>query len=143
LIYIILLWGCSLHYNVKGMLFQEDNRLQIANSVGVEYFLHAGDDAFYLNQLTGCGAKANGLRIGKHIWVDEWHITDAGDGSEPFLGTILRHGMKFILQDINTGHQIEILTDEDLSSYEGRTILVTGIIVGPHQIRLMTFLPLN
>ena len=53
MIYIIFLWGCSLHYNVKGLLFQEDKKLQIANSEGVEYYLHAGDDAIYLNQLTG------------------------------------------------------------------------------------------
>lgn len=141
--YLFLLWGCSLHHNAKGLLFQDDRRLNIGTSEGVEFQLHAGEDEFYLRQLTGCGAKVDGVRFGRHIWVTEWHITDAGDGSEPFIGTIVRHGMKFVLQDINTGHKIEILTDEDLSPYVDQQILVTGIVVGPHQVRMMTFKPLK
>jgi hypothetical protein len=137
--YIFILWGCSLHHNAKGLLYQDGRRLSIGTSEGKEYFLHAGEDANYLRQLSGCGAKVDGVRIGRHIMVKKWHITDAGDGSEPFIGTIVRQGMKFILQDINTGHKIEILNGDELSNYIGQPILITGIVVGPHQIRMMTY----
>ena len=140
---LVFLFGCSLHHNAKGLIFQENNRLSLGNSEGVEYLLHTGEDELYLMQLSGCGAKVEGVRLGRHIWVQKWHITDAGDGSEPFIGTIVRQGMKFVLQDINTGTKIELLTDEDLSIYEGAPILVSGIVIGPHQVKVMTIKALH
>ena len=139
---LAFLFGCSLHHNAKGLIFQENNRLGLGSSEGVEYLLHTGEDELYLKQLSGCGAKVEGVRLGRHIWVQKWHITDAGDGSEPFIGTIVRQGMKFILQDINTGTKIELFTEEDLSVYEGDPILVSGIVIGPHQVKVMTIKPL-
>ena len=131
--------ACSMHHNAKGLLFQEEGQLLLGTSEGKTYVLHAGDDSQYLQHLTGCGATVSGSRLARHLWLTKWHITDAGDGSEPFLGTIVIHGLKVILRDINTGQELEILDSDELFQLDGKPVLVTGIIVGTHQVRLMGY----
>ena len=131
--------ACSTHHNAKGLLFQEEGRLQLGTPEGKTYILHAGDDSQYLKHLSGCGATVSGARLLRHLWLTKWHITDAGDGSEPFIGMIVIQGLKVMLRDINTGQELEILDSEELFELDGKPVLVTGIIVGTHQIRLMGY----
>lgn len=136
---ILIFLACSTHHNAKGLLFQEEGRLQLGTPEGKTYILHAGDDSQYLEHLSGCGATVSGSRLARHLWLTKWHITDAGDGSEPFLGIIVRQGLKVILRDINTGQELELLEADDLFQLDGKPVLVTGIVVGAHQIRLVEY----
>lgn len=136
---LFFLIACSTHYNVKGLLFQEKDKLYMGSFQGKTYRLHAGEDSAYLQYLEGCGATISGSRLGKHIWLSNWHITDAGDGSEPFIGTIVRQGLKLILRDINTKQELEILGADVLYQEEGKAVLITGIVVGTHQIQLIEY----
>ena len=131
--------ACSIHHNTKGLIFQEEGKLQLGTVEGRTYILHAGDDTAYLDHLGGCGATVSGTRFARHIWLKKWHITDAGDGSEPFIGTIAIQGVRIILRDMNTGQELEIIEGEELLSLDGAPILITGIIVGAHQIQLIEY----
>lgn len=135
----LIFMACSTHHNAKGLLFQEEGQLRLGTPEGKMYILHAGDDSQYLTHLTGCGATVSGSRLARHIWLSKWHITDAGDGSEPFLGMIRMQGFKIFLRDINTGQELEILEGDALFQWDGKPVLVTGVIVGAHQIRLVSY----
>ena len=101
--------------------------------------LHLGEDAPYFGYLQGCGVEVTGVRFGKHVWVDTWSVVDAGDGSAPFLGILNERYDRWILHDINTDTEIELLMEEIEAPwrFQHRAILVTGIVVGPHQVRVM------
>ena len=135
----LIFLACSVHHNTKGLLFQEKGQLQLGTLEGRTYILHAGDDTPYLEHLSGCGATVSGVRFARHIWLEKWRVTDAGDGSEPFIGTIVIQGVRIILRDMNTGQELEIVGGEELLSLDGAPILITGIIVGAHQIRMIEY----
>lgn len=147
-----ILWGwalaCSTHYSAKGLVFQPTSTLEdksvplsLGTSEGDVFRLHLGDDAVYFQHLLGCGAEMTGSRLGRHLWVDSWTITDAGDGSAPFLGVLKEKYGALVLHDINTDTEMELVlshTDVNLWSYVHQPILVTGIVIGHHQVQVMS-----
>ncbi len=143
------LLGCSVHYNAKGLIFQPEihgeedaSRLFLGTSDGKEYRIHLGDDSQYFTHLLGCGSEVTGVRLGRHIWVDSWMITDAGDGSAPFLGILRLESGRYLLHDINTDTEIEVLEQgwepDVFWDLVDHPILVTGFIVGGHQIQVLS-----
>ncbi len=140
--------GCSVHYNAKGLVFQDaapggmtSGPLFMGTSEGKVLRLHLGDDAKYFEFLIGCGAEVEGARLGRQLWVDSWTIVDAGDGSAPFLGVLVEKYGRLMIHDINTDTEVELLVDAldvDVWSLLGQPILVTGIVVGQHQVRVMS-----
>jgi len=148
----MFLWStfiaCSLHYNAKGLVFQpepissiDSDIVYLGTSEGDIFRLHLGEDGVYFPQLIGCGADVSGVRLAKNIWVDSWTITDAGDGSAPFLGLLKEKYGRLLLHDINTDTEVELIlthTDVNLWEYVQRPILVTGIVIGPHQVQVMS-----
>ncbi len=144
----LLSLGCSQHYNAKGLVFQDASSKRIptkslfmGTSEGKVLRLHLGDDSKYFEYLIGCGAEVEGLRVGRQLWVDSWTIVDAGDGSAPFLGVLIEKYGRLMMHDINTDTEVELLVDTldvDIWSLMGKPILVTGIVVGQHQVRVMS-----
>ena len=140
--------GCSLHYNAKGLLFQADltsksidDSLSVGTSEGDVFRLHLGEDSVYFSHLLGCGAEMTGVRFAKHLWVESWTITDAGDGSAPYLGILLEKYGRLMIHDINTDTDVELIlshTDVNLWAYVHQPVLVTGIVVGPHVVQVMS-----
>ena len=140
--------ACSLHYNSRGLLFQPDSlsptqmsRVYIGTSEGDVFRLHLGEDGAYFPMLLGCGAEVTGRRFARNIWVDSWTITDAGDGSAPFLGILQEKYGRLVLHDINTDTEMELVlthTDINLWSYVHQPVLITGIVIGPHQVQVMS-----
>lgn len=146
---ILFLSGCSLKYNAKGLLFQPSSstdtpqdEVYLGSSEGRTWKLHLGDDGIYFPYLLGCGSEVEGVRFGKHIWVESWTITDAGDGSSPFLGTLRFELGRYLLHDLNTDTDLEILDVgwEEGTFYDlvGVPILVTGLVVGGHQVQVLS-----
>ena len=141
--------SCSLHYNAKGLIFQPnvpedgDNiQLYLGTSEGKEFRIYMGDDTLYFTNLLGCGSEVSGFRLGRSIWVDSWTITDAGDGSAPFLGILRLENGRYILHDINSDTDIELLDQgwdpEVFWELVNKPILVTGFVVGGHQIQVLS-----
>ena len=135
-----LLLGCQAHFRMKGLLFQpssEMSQVWIGSSEGRKYRLHLGEDASYFPYLNGCVADVTAKKFGRHLWVEEWKITDAGDGSAPFLGMVFRDGLDIKVNDVNSGQAMLLLGDWDFTELIGKAVLVTGIVVGPHQLQVM------
>lgn len=148
----MFLWStfvaCSLHYNAKGLVFQPDPVLStnselvfLGTSEGDVFKLHLGEDEVYFPKLLGCGADVSGVRFANNIWVDSWTITDAGDGSAPFLGLLTEKYGRLMLHDINTDTEVELIlthTAVNLWEHVQQPVLVTGIVVGAHQVQVMS-----
>ena len=134
---IIAMFGCVLHYTSKGLLFQDNTSLKMGTSEGVEYILHVGEDAPYFTGLVGCSSEITGTKIFRHIYVDSWQITDAGDGSAPYIGLLYEQYGSLMMQDINSGHPISLVDDDRLWNLVGSIVLVTGIVVGREQIQVL------
>ena len=140
--------ACSLHYNARGLIFQpeslsssQSNTVYVGTSEGEVFRLYLGEDEVYFPMLLGCGAEVTGRRFGNKIWVDSWTITDAGDGSAPFIGILQDKYGRLVLHDINTDSEMELVlthTDVNLWSYVHQPILVTGIVIGAHQVQVMS-----
>lgn len=146
---MLFLSGCSVKYNAKGLIFQPssistptEDDIFLGSSEGRTWKLHLGEDGIYFPFLLGCGAEIEGARLGKHIWVNSWSITDAGDGSAPFLGTLRFELGRYWLHDLNTDTDIEILDvgweEGTFYGLVGVPILVTGLIVGGHQVQVLS-----
>jgi hypothetical protein len=149
---IIFVWlyslGCSLHYNAKGLIFQAEptpknveESLSIGTLDGEVFRLHLGEDRAYFAHLLGCGAEMTGIRVAKHLWVDRWTITDAGDGSAPYLGILIEKYGRLMVHDINTDTEVELVlshTNVNLWAYVHQPVLITGIVVGPHRVQVMS-----
>lgn len=148
----MFLWSifiaCSLHYNAKGLIFQPEpipdlhtSNIYIGTSEGDVFRLRLGEDGLYFPKLLGCGAEVTGVRVGKQIWVDSWTVTDAGDGSAPFLGVLKEKYGRLMLHDINTDTEIELILthiDTNVWDFVHQPLLVTGIVIGPHQVQVMS-----
>ena len=136
--------GCSLNERRNGLLLKQNNKVILQTIQGESYHIHAGKDQKYLAQLEGCQLRVISKRLGKHLWIDEWTIQDAGDGSAPFLGMLERKGLQWVMKDLNS-KAIYIL--EDLEKYtspaQGEVVLVAGYIVGAHRIKVVSVRVLN
>jgi hypothetical protein len=80
-----------------------------------------------------------GPRRLRTVAVRQWVVTDAGDGSAPFIGTLTREGMRWFVDDMQTG--VRVYLDEaslgDLRQHVGRTVLVAGYVSGPHKVNVV------
>ena len=124
----------------------DSDAVYIGTSEGEIFRLYLGEDGVYFPMLIGCGAEVTGRRFAKAIWVDSWMITDAGDGSAPFLGVLKEKYGRLMLHDINTNTEIElVLTDTDVNlwGHIHKPILVTGIVIGAHQLQVVSVKILN
>ena len=140
--------ACSLHYNAKGLIFQpealsaaDSDTVYIGTSEGDVFRLQLGEDGVYFPKLLGCGAEVTGRRFAQTIWVNSWMITDAGDGSAPFLGVLKEKYGRLMLHDINTNTEMELVlthTDVNLWTHVHQPVLVTGIVIGAHQVQVMS-----
>lgn len=146
---MLFLVGCNLKHNARGLIHQpmsseaeKNNDVYLGDAEGKLWQIHLGDDGLYFPYLLGCGAEVQGLRLGRHIWVESWMITDAGDGSAPFLGTLRFELGRYWLHDLNTDSELELLDvgweQGTFTNLVGLPILVTGLIVGGHQIQVLS-----
>ena len=57
----------------------------------------------------------------------------------PYLGWLRRRGMRLILEDINTGSALELISAHELTKYVDKPVMVVGLITGPHQVKVMSW----
>jgi len=138
----MLLWafvlGCAIHSQYSGLVNVDQQQIYLIPPTGKVLTLHSDDDA--LEMLHGCGLKVEANRLLRHLWVQQWQVTDAGDGSQPFVGPLRRVGVQWVVEDWNTGSRI-ILEPEsvgDLTQHIGSTVMIAGVIVGAHQVRVIS-----
>ena len=73
------------------------------------------------------------------LWVQGWRITDGGDGSAPFVGTLRRFGSQWLIDDLNSGVTVALVEDSlgGLQNHEGALVMVSGYVVGAHRINVV------
>lgn len=134
-----LLLGCSLHAVQTGLVQSGDAGLGLVGDTGRRASLVARDDAAPLHHLEGCTVEVRGLQLGRRLWVDDWKVLDAGDGSMPFVGVLRRDGMQWSLRDRNSGSTVFLDPDSlaGLEAHVGEPVLLIGYILGAHRVNVV------
>lgn len=141
LIAALLLTGCSLRASRAGLLDVEPTRVVLIEQSGRRSRLETERHATELRYLDGCGVEVEGPRLGKRLYVREWSVTDAGDGSQPFVGELVRSGGRWAIEDVSSSTTI-LLTGGSLTglaAHAGQPVLVVGFVAGPQEVTVVSW----
>ncbi|MEC7948049.1 MAG: hypothetical protein VX265_10805 [Myxococcota bacterium] len=136
---LMLLVACSLHAPHTGLVQTGSGDLLMVGEHGERFRIVAREDASPLQHLEGCTVEVSGPRLGRRIWVDDWKVLDAGDGSMPFVGVLRRDGMQWSLRDRNSGSTVRLdpASLAGLEVHEGSPVLVIGYVLGAHRVNVV------
>ena len=137
----LLLAACSLSASRSGLLDVSENHLALMERDGRTARLVTDEYGAELWHLGGCVIEVSGPRFGKRLYVRQWTVLDAGDGSQPFVGNLRRFGARWMLDDWSTGTTV-ILADgqlDGLGIHAGKPILVVGFVDGPQEINVISW----
>jgi len=134
--------GCSTRTHF-GLLSANGDHLALKR-LGEKSALRLTDDGKpqMLDQLIGCVVEVEGSRHLLSFHVERWRVIDAGDGSIPHIGVVVRFGENQVaVVDEQTGRLIRIHPDDSrpLSGQIGAYVLVMGYQVAPDTIRVTGF----
>ena len=118
-----------------------ENAVGFVDTSGKEWELSLSGEAKALEALAGCGVELEGRRVGGRLSVQEWRVIAAPDGSEPFIGPLIRHGSNLIIQDRTTQGLI-VLEHKSAAAMEavvGDMVMVMGFVVGPQVVRVVAW----
>lgn len=129
---LALLTGCALSASRTGLVRPEGDRVLLETYEGRRVVLALDAEAEPVRYLEGCVVVVEGPRLGRRVWVEDWYVQDAGDGSSGFVGLLRRHGSNLVIEDRNTGTTLRIddLSAARLRGMEGHTVLLMGHVVG-------------
>jgi hypothetical protein len=104
-------------------------------AAGASTVLHLAEASRALEGAHGAIVEVRGARVPGHLWVRDWRVLDAGDGSGGFVGVLRPHGSRWLLDDRNTASTLLV---DDLSAARmraegvrpGSTVLLSGHVVG-------------
>ena len=138
---LLLLAGCALHGPHTGILRQGQAGVVLDTPEGRTRRLLLDEDQHALRSLTGCTVRLEGARLGPLVVVRDWRVTDAGDGSEPYVGLLRGAGTRLLLDDRNSGAPVYLSADAppELRGAIGRLVLVAGYVVGPQEVHVVHF----
>lgn len=142
---LILLAGCTLTTRRVGLLEVDNTRLMLHEPTGRTTVLMPGSDDPELAHLSGCSVEIKGARLGPRMTVRQWRVTDAGDGSLPFIGQLQRPGAQYFIEDWNTGSTIFLnpLSVGQLSQHVGDTVLIVGFVSGAQEVSVVSWRSLS
>lgn len=104
----------------------------VRDQEGVLTRLRTAGVAAPLAYLDGCIVELDGPMLFGRMFVRDWRVLDAGDGSGDFVGMLRAYGARLLLDDRNTGSTL-VLDDgavSQLRPYVGFPVLVIGHITG-------------
>ncbi len=132
--------GCTASSRYIGLVDASNPRaVQLVESSGRTYRLAVGDDAALFEGFGGCSVLVEGPRRLRTVLVRDWAVTDAGDGSAPFIGVLTREGVRWFVDDVQTGGRVYL--DEaslgELRLHVGRTVLFAGYVSGPNTVNVV------
>lgn len=109
---------------------------------GQRHRLALSGDSLWLADLGGCSVQLEAQQVGLRLRVARWLVTDAGDGSQPYIGILERTGLTHQLRDRQTGAAFVLVEDSvppELQRHAGQPVLVVGFIAGPNRLRVMSW----
>jgi hypothetical protein len=141
----LLLAGCSFHTVRTGLLDVDAAHISLMEQSGRTSKLVADGYGAELYYLDGCGVEVGGPRLGKRMYVRQWKVTDAGDGSAPFVGPLRRIGARWAVEDWTSGSVILLTGGKltGLAAHAGQTVLIVGFVVGPQEVKVVSWRALS
>jgi len=138
-LFVVLSLGCSLHGTTSGVLMESGSGARLMGQHGKVWRLSTGEHGPVLDHAAGVSVQIGGPRLGRRLWVRDWVITDGGDGSAPFVGSLRRFGSQWLIDDLNSGSTVVLVEASlgDLQLHEGSLVMVSGYVVGAHRINVV------
>jgi len=160
---IVLLIACAMNFQKSGLVAMDGRRVRLADVQGSEWRLRGPVGGAQMGAVSRCvlharGAtlqdndhcppptvQVSGTRLFRQIWVHDWTVIDAGDGSAPFMGTLQQYGSHWRLDDELSGSTLLLVPESvgRLSEAEGHRVLVVGYVVGAHQVHVLAWTSLS
>ena len=138
---LTLLAGCSLNSTRAGLVDASDQHIALVESSGRTCHLVTSEGSEELRYLSGCVVEVTGRRAGKRLHVTDWQVTDAGDGSEPYVGRLLSEDGRLMLDARSTLAPVALIGEglAGLSDHIGKPVLVVGFVVGSHAVQVFSW----
>jgi hypothetical protein len=132
---LIALLACAA--KVQGVVGVQGPRVALTEPDGTSWHLVYSPEDGELRRLEDCTLEVQGRRLGQRVTVEDWKVLASAQGSTPYVGVLVRRGSNLVLQDRNSGQPVILEGDEQLQDLVGRTVLVSGYVVGPQVVQVM------
>lgn len=118
-----------------------ENRVWLGAYQGGRTALLLGEDSEAVRYLTGCTVVVVGVPTPAGFVVNDWHVTDAGDGSGGFVGELKAWGARLMVADRNTGGDVLIEADAvpELRQFVGQPVLLVGTVVARGTVSVVAY----
>lgn len=135
----ILFLACALSAHRTGLIAAGEDEVVLTEAAGRAVRIRARGSAAPLAHLDGCVVEVRGPRLGARLYPRRWTVLDAGDGWPPFVGILRRYGGNWVIDDRMTGRVVVLspLSVPQISEAEGHLVLISGVVDGPEQVRVM------
>lgn len=129
--------------STQGVLEQTPQAL-VLHADTRDYRLVTEGDAQMLQAMDDCTVHIDGVRRGRSVRVQDFEVIAAQDGSAPFVGTLRRAGERTELILRGSGMRLIMVGPgaELLAPHIGQPVMILGFASGPHELTVMSFVPL-
>jgi hypothetical protein len=137
----LLLAGCVVRQERTGMVEASADRVFLAAYQGGRTPLVLGESAAPVRFLAGCAVEVVGVPTPAGFVVNDWRVTDAGDGSGGFVGMLRAWGARLLVEDRNTGGRLMIDAEAvpELRRFVDQPGLLVGTIVGRDTVAVVAY----
>lgn len=138
-----MLMACAT-VSTQGVLEQTPKAL-VLHADERDYRLETSEEAQLLQAMDDCTVQVDGVRRGRTLKVQDFEVIAAQDGSAPFVGTLRRDGSRTELILRGSGMRLIMVGPgaELLEPHIGQAVMVLGFASGPHELTVMSFVPLE
>ena len=139
LVLTLLLAACAARGVKTGLVLEESDQIYLVTQPGERTRLILSDEMLAVEKLLGCRVKVDGQRKLGGLAVEGYEVIDAGFGAPPHVGVVQNQGGRLMMHDQNSGALIELVGEgsDVLWQVTDSLVLVNGVVVGPHQVRVM------
>lgn len=139
--FVLALLGCALHTSRAGLVEADHGPVELRSYDGRTLRLHLDAASAPIRYLGNATVKVEGARFGRGLWVKDWYVQDAGDGSGGFVGLLRVYGARLVIDDRNTRRTLVIAdgTAPELRRLVGQPVLLRGHVVGGETIEVAAY----
>ncbi len=144
--FVLALFGCAVHTSQAGLVAVDREPVdrgpvELRTYEGQRYRLHLDEESAPVRYLGNATVRVEGTRFGRGLWVENWYVQDAGDGSGGFVGLLRVYGSRLVVDDRNTKRTLVIAdgTAPELRALVGKVVLLRGHVVGGETIEVAAF----
>jgi hypothetical protein len=138
---LLSLLACALHEPQVGLVQNTADEVHLIGNNGRDFHVISSEIAGPLRQLEGCSVSVTGRGLRHRLWINDWKVLDAGDGSSPFVGVLRQEGLKYVIRDRNSGSTVYLdpRSMNGLLDHVDDLVLVVGYVQGTHQVSVVSW----